>query len=226
MTEDDNDHEEEFYYNEVEVPMAATAAAGAAAVLPHPVSEVKPVTNPSTLQQMNRHHTHHPVKSHQPIIAFKPCLPQQQQQQQQSLARFTVAGSSPTILVKPSHSQQQHQAAAALMPVARRYVLSDHMDMARPPHENPEYRATTAHLVTAAAAAGTTQVYGNDGRQHKHLLISHHGVQQGTGHHHQLGPPPGAAPVPITIPVSHLALSSSATSTVRLLYCRLSRGPH
>ena len=46
----------------------------------------------------------------------------------------------------------------------------------------------------------------------KHLLISS-GSHQGTVGGGRQGLPPGAAPVPITIPVSHLALNGSPVST-------------
>ena len=50
----------------------------------------------------------------------------------------------------------------------------------------------------------------------KHLLISsagHHGAGSHQGPVERQGLPPGAAPVPITIPVSHLALNGSPVST-------------
>ena len=118
--------------------------------------------------------------------------------------------------------------------------LSDHMDMARPPHENPEYNfahqsssngvATVA--IAAAAAANASQVVGvaNNGVSHAPPTT---GAATGVSviprpspAHHQprrplnyppLPPPATAfssitAAVPIAIPVTNLAFSRSAVS--------------
>ena len=112
-------------------------------------------------------------------------------------------------------------------PYHHRLQLTDHMDMARPPHENPEYAHAHAAplqlthpavypVTSSQLAAGDRklpqqlpQLAAADG---KHLVIQPYANGHSTPVNGQLGPPPGAAPVPIAIPVSHLALSSPTSS--------------
>ena len=80
LCEEDNEHEEEFYYNEIEIPLNLSAP---------------PARSP--------------------------------------LAPSATGGASSAKKKRLTDPANSALAAAALP------VLADHMDMARPPHENPEY---------------------------------------------------------------------------------------
>ena len=86
LCEEDNEHEEEFYYNEIEIPLNLSG--------PPPA----------------------------PTAARSPLTP--------SVARPGVGSAKRKRMTDSAHS---------LLAVAALPVLADHMDMARPPHENPEY---------------------------------------------------------------------------------------
>ena len=113
-SEDDLEGEEEFYYNEIEVPVSA-----------------------STLQD---------------TVVLLGGLPSQ------SSCRITTVGqvnSRGNILSTSAPASAMAAAAAILQSLPSN--LADHMDMARPPHENPEYNFATHHsgnLEVRAASGG------------------------------------------------------------------------
>ena len=109
VTEDDIDHEEEFYYTEVEVPLSASLSD-----LATPPSPSSPIANTNNnLRNINCQFISNSVQI-SPFISNG------------------TNGSNSTVAL-PSSISKTSSIVNGLP------VLSDHMDMARPPHENPEY---------------------------------------------------------------------------------------
>ncbi len=77
------------------------------------------------------------------------------------LATTVVAASS----AGHPHLHRHHPVSSviALPTAAHLPILADHMDMARPPHENPEYY----RVVGVAAAAAAAAAAGTDGSHHR-----------------------------------------------------------
>ncbi len=98
ISEDDNDHEEEFYYTEIEVPTAVPSAAETAMA-----AAVAAQTAAASAD-------------HTPSLAIAPPA--------------AHAASSAVSVAPHSFPPPTPQTLP---------ILADHMDMARPPHENPEY---------------------------------------------------------------------------------------
>ena len=176
MTEEDIDHEEEFYYNEVEVPLSAS------------ISEMT-TANPS------------PPKAN--MITVKTY-------QQQTLLKSKPVSSA--IVVKrdgPATIMPLSISAPAMRPPppAQHYVpiLSDHMDMARPPHENPEYNK---HI--QLQLQHQSQSFSNGSRigSGRLLIPNQQPMFQARGQGQQV------TALPITIPVSNLAFSQATSSSV------------
>lgn len=150
-SEEEHDHEEDFYYEEMKVPLNSqliSKCGSPLAVRPSQFSVVHHGTNPAT--------------SHRVQCQSSPGRP---------VAVLSKVGGGSI------------------------HVLADHIDMARPPHENPEYNKIRGGLL--AQGTNVTLI--------QHPLTHHHRHQQ---------PYPS---VPNVSPESPLALVSSgvvATSTV------------
>ena len=109
VTEEDLDHEEEFYYAEVEVPLSTSLLD--LATPPSPSSPTATTSN--VLPNINCQFISNPIQ----VTSFLP--------------NGTI-GSNSTVTLPLAISKTNSNLNG--LP-----VLSDHMDMARPPHENPEY---------------------------------------------------------------------------------------
>lgn len=109
VTEEDIDHEEEFYYTEVEVPLSASLSD-----LATPPSPSSPTANTNNiLRNINCQFISNSVQV-SPFITNG------------------TNGSNSTVVLPTSISKTNSIVNG--LP-----IISDHMDMARPPHENPEY---------------------------------------------------------------------------------------
>ena len=104
---EDDDHEEEFYYNEIEVPLSMTSL--------RPMGHQKPV-----------------------LVSGK------------TVAKLVQADKTLVI-----------QAAGQGKVAVKAPMLSDHMDMARPPHENPEYGGQSRPILPATSPAYATIISSN-----------------------------------------------------------------
>ena len=113
VTEDDIDHEEEFYYTEVEVPLSASLSD--LATPPSPSSPI--ITNPTPITNSQQNMSYQIVNTPMQVS---------------SLISTNGPPTSTVSLLPPSFPKTNSIISG--LP-----VLSDHMDMARPPHENPEY---------------------------------------------------------------------------------------
>ena len=114
VTEDDIDHEEEFYYTEIEVPLSASLSD--LTTPPSPSSPTITNLNATTNNGLNNVNCQFIANS-----AHVSSL----------ISNGTNGSNSP---IRLPLSFPKTNSVFNGVP-----VLSDHMDMARPPHENPEY---------------------------------------------------------------------------------------
>ena len=208
VTEDDIDHEEEFYYTEVEVPLSASLSD--LATPPSPSSPVAtiPSTASNGLQNMNCQFISNSVQI-SPLI-------------------YNGTNGSNSTVTLPSSFTKTNPIVNGLP------VLLDHMDMARPPHENPEivHRAQIInrpisqtqqqliHQQPRRLIASTSAVNAGPGTiiiPQSHLQQQQQQLQQPQSIFQTVRQPIAAAPanaLPIAIPVTSFAFTAT-NATVR-----------
>ena len=108
---EDDDHEEEFYYNEIDVPLQTI------------------VSGSSSFHHLNHHQHPQHLQPAQHKQSVSLCKAPSVQTDKSLVIRNTTGGKAP--------------------------MLSDHMDMARPPHENPEYGGRPILPATGSPAYAT-----------------------------------------------------------------------
>ncbi|XP_040565257.1 zinc finger protein 395 isoform X1 [Lepeophtheirus salmonis] len=211
-SEEENDHEEEFYFTEIDVPMESSESVvrNTQALLPPAPSGATAVSymqNHFTQHQQHNHHknfnNHHQhtlpsttTLTSLPLSSSSTYYTPPQHRQQPALNHHqTRLQQRPVhhLLVQSSSLPTPHgkgiQILASGPPAVRPPLLADHMDMARPPHENPEYRHSV--LITSSTTASSSN----------NLSPLH------------LSPHQSVAAVPITIPVATTASFSFSPSS-------------
>ena len=165
VTEDDIDHEEEFYYTEVEVPLSASLSD-----LATPPSPSSPIGNTNNgLRNLNCQVINNSVQV-SPLISNG------------------TNGSNSTITLPASISKSKSTIVNGLP------IISDHMDMARPAHENPEYVQIISRPISQQTQQSQLQ------QQPRRLIASTSAVNAGAG--------------TIIIPQSHIQQQSLQSQTI------------
>ena len=154
VTEDDIDHEEEFYYTEIEVPLSASLSD--LTTPPSPSSPTITNLNATTNNGLNNVNCQ--------LIANSAHV--------SSLISNGTNGSNSPIRLPLSFPKTNSVFNGVP-------VLSDHMDMARPPHENPEYVHHT-QIISRPVLTQTQQQQSSLQQQPARRLIASSAAQGGT----------------------------------------------
>ncbi|QQP57459.1 Uncharacterized protein FKW44_002465 [Caligus rogercresseyi] len=177
-SEEENDHEEEFYFTEIDVPIEGRplpAFSPTTTKIPPSPSSPPSSSFPSSSSSLSLYSSPSVIRS---IVLLNPTT--------SHLFLSVVDRKSPQYDAStPSRNFTQIAAAAAddinqqLLPSAanahtssprtgiqilasgpptRPQLLADHMDMARPPHENPEYRHSVLITTTSSAPVAAVPI--------------------------------------------------------------------